>query len=230
MLTTEQMKNLKKVNVSKDADKSKTRISEDFKSSSGEIKTKIVELSGLGRNTFYKSFNTGNASAKVVLAMAQTLDVSPYYYIGEADDKDSCTDELIIRFLGERKYKTLVDELEAAPAPKPKRKYNRKQKEVVVPDADDEPGDEAVDAPVEESVETVAAATDIKTEDQEAYIINEEIISYEIDFIDEQDMRIAVEGLEYDEAALLLQSLFIRAKAGGDARRLAEIVKRCLLS
>jgi hypothetical protein len=79
-------------------------------------------------------------------------------------------------------------------------------------------------------VEAVADAPDIKTDEQESAIVNEDIISFEVDFSDEPNMRTAVEELCYDEAALLLKSLYIRAKAGGDARRLAEIVKRCLLS
>ena len=48
-------------------------------------------------------------------------------------------------------------------------------------------------------------------------------------FSDEPQMKKAVEELTEDEAKELLHTLFIRAKGGGDAAFMADVVKRCLL-
>jgi len=217
VLSTEQMNSLKKVNISKDADKSKTRITEDFKTTTSENKTVIVDLSGLERRTFYNTFKKGNATAKIVLAMAQILDVSPYYYTGETDEKESCSIEILKRFLTERGYDDIAANLEIQPVPRQKRKYNKKPKEVIVL----EPSDDIVDTPIDEPTNNHVEPCDNEEED---------IICFEIDFADDPDMCKAVEDLNYDEAALLLQTLFIRAKANSEAHKLAEIVKRCLLA
>ncbi|MCL1824124.1 MAG: hypothetical protein FWG44_07975 [Oscillospiraceae bacterium] len=103
MLSEKQFESLKKANLSVDLSKSKERISGDFKSASSEAKKQIIKLSGLTRTTFYNAFQKGTASPKMVLAMAQMLGVSPYYYTGESDDKGEFNDGVLTGFLQAKK-------------------------------------------------------------------------------------------------------------------------------
>jgi len=103
MLTEKQFEGLKKSNLSIDAQKSKERISEGFKAASSEVKNAILKLSGLTRTTFYNAFQKGTASPKMVLSMAQSLGVSPYYYTGESDEKGEFNAEVLKNFLADKK-------------------------------------------------------------------------------------------------------------------------------
>lgn len=98
-LTNEMMANLKRTNVSKDAEKTKQRVKEDFTSARNKQKTAIDELSGLKRTSVYRVFREGAVSSKIVLSMAQILNVSPFFYTGEADERGECTDTLLHSFL-----------------------------------------------------------------------------------------------------------------------------------
>lgn len=243
MLTAEQMKSLKQVNVSKDAEKTKLRIKGDFNSVSKEQRRAIVELSGQKRNSFYRVFDTGSANARIVLAMAQTLELTPFYYTGEEDNKQPLQDASIRQFLESHGYIDLLQELNDSVKSKPKRKYNRKPKNESAPvsDVDNNTTDETeASAPIAENViasEQDAAIPQLKeapgtepksenaaTQPDEALTIN-----IGLTFPDSPQMRNAVAKLSDDDATQLLRALFMRAKAGGDAARIVEIVKRCLL-
>ena len=209
LLTQEQLKKLKKSNVSKDAEKTKERVNLDFKGASRDEKKAAIALTGQRATTFYRVYNMGIIGARVVLALSQTLNVSPFYYTGETDERGPADDTVIRQFLEDLGYKALLKELNEAP---PKRKYTRKPKEEAAPvseapvQADDpQPLDECDDADMEDTLEVTLL------------------------FSDEPDMKKAVEELSETEATELLHTLFIRAKGGGEAKVLADIVKRCLL-
>ncbi|MDR0222281.1 MAG: hypothetical protein LBI38_01930 [Oscillospiraceae bacterium] len=86
MITAEQLQTLKKGSVSVDIEKSNVRIPEAFKSATRVQKAEIIELSGLSKFGFYKA----SASPKVVITLAQVLNISPYYLTGETDQKGRC--------------------------------------------------------------------------------------------------------------------------------------------
>jgi len=98
MITVEQLRALKKGNASVDEKKSMARIPEAFKSASKSQKNEITELTGLTANAFYATAKSGVASPRAVLALAQILDISPYYLTGESDAKDHCDAVLLIEF------------------------------------------------------------------------------------------------------------------------------------
>jgi len=215
LLTQEQLKKLKKTNVSKDADKTKERVELDFKGASRAEKKAAVALTGQQTNTFYRVFNTGIIGARVVLALAQTLNVSPFYYTGETDERGSIDGEVIRQFLEGLGYKSLLKELDVAP---PKRKYTRKPKEEALAET---PVQE--ETPVEEPQVLVEAPEECADADME------DALEVTLLFSDEPDMKKAIEELSETEAVELLHTLFIRAKGGSDAKFLADVVKRCLL-
>ena len=87
MLTTGLLKRLKQVNVSKDAELTKVRLKEDFSGAKNASKRDIETLAGQKRASLYRAYNTGAVNARLVLAMAQTLNVTPFYYTGEDEKK-----------------------------------------------------------------------------------------------------------------------------------------------
>lgn len=227
MLSSEQRKQLKQKDVSRDTEKTKERFAEDFKTATNREKTRIVELSGQKRNSIYRVFKTGAANARLVLAMAEVLDVTPFYYTGEQDTKDPLQDAFLLLFLKKLGYDKLLAELGEEEAPKSKRKYNRKAK----PDETDTgqqagPSDETQHDVPEQQAEPEADNTDEAILDAE----ESDAIHIELSLRDSPDMQKAIAELGEDDAIMLLRSLFIRSKAGGQAMQLAELVKRCLLS
>jgi hypothetical protein len=224
MLSAEQVKGLKQVNVSKDAEKTKERIKTDFKAASAEKKKAIIELSGLQRSTFYKVYERGTASARVILAIAEVLQVSPYYYTGELDERAPIKDADILSFLESLGYAALTEELKTVDskeaATKPKRAYNRKPKAEPAPAAD-EPKAKAAPPP-----EEIAESEEQPAPEEETAI---DTIDVKITLPENPLIHETVEALTEEDTAMLLKALFIKGKAGGAPAEMLKIIKRCLL-
>jgi len=142
------IKKLKQTNVSINADKTKSRMSEVWKSASRAQQNAILELSGVARPTVHRAYKVGNISAKLVIPVAQTMNVSPFYLTGEADDRAECTDDLLHKFLKKHNYASLLEE-----APKRKgRKKSAAAKAKKAPKAAKAPAKAAKSAPVDEPV------------------------------------------------------------------------------
>jgi hypothetical protein len=113
MLNAGIMSKLKRVNVSVNTELTAQRLKEDYTAASKADKSAVVELSGLGRPTFYRANDTGIASAKVVLAMSQILKVSPFYYIGLDQEKTPLQGDHVIDFLKKYGYHHIAADLTA---------------------------------------------------------------------------------------------------------------------
>ncbi len=113
-VTKEMISILKRTNISKDEEKTKIRVKEDFLPLRNRQKAAIVELSGLKRTSIYRVFREGNISAKIALALAQQLNVTPYFYTGETDEKSEFNDMLLQKFLAEKGYAKLAERVAAA--------------------------------------------------------------------------------------------------------------------
>ena len=99
MITRETMAFIKRKNVSKDAEKTKQRVEADYSSLRNSEKSNIFAISGLSRSSIYLTVKTGRLSARLALAMAHTLNVSPLYYTGETDDREELTEANLRYFL-----------------------------------------------------------------------------------------------------------------------------------
>jgi hypothetical protein len=205
MLSVEQMQRLKRSNVSVDADKTMERFKEDFGASSAGQKRVMEEVSGQAINSYYRIGQTGAISVRLALAMANEFNVTPFYYSGETDEKDPCSDIAVKRFLEANGYDDIAAELEA---PKKKRPYNRKLKV----DAPPETAPAITPTTVETDVECKCEADADKCADADC---------------DAKEVKIS---LTEDEAIILLRALYIRAKAGGDAASNLNCLIKCLLS
>jgi len=138
-------------------------------------------------------YKTGAIHMKLVVAIAQGVNINPYYLTGEADEPGEFTDAILLQLLEQHGYKELAAEIAppelAEEAPKPKRKYTRKQKPVVeeaapepeteaepepepevVPESEPEPEIVAEPEPVAEPATAPKADIGISEEDMQALL------------------------------------------------------------
>ena len=190
MLTTPQIKSLKQVNISVDAEVTKQRVEQVWKSAKNATKNDVVALAGCAKNTVYRVFSTGSVSIKLAIAIGQVLNVNPFYLTGEADEPGEFTEALLLQILEQHGYKKLLAEIAPPPAEeaKPKRKYTRKAKliEEAAPAPEPEAEEEAAPEPepqpesepelepvavaVEEPAPVLAADIDLPEEDLQALL------------------------------------------------------------
>jgi len=257
MLTENLFEGLKKINLSTDPQKSMDRISADFKAASADVKKKILELSGLTRSTFYNAFQKGSASPKMVLALAQLLGVSPYYYTGENNEKGVFNDDVLKRFL-EEKNLSVTAKKKTAPkakavkaekpvksvktAKKPSRKPAAKAKAVtktapkastkVAPKAATKPAVKKPGRkPAAKAVTKTAPKATNKTAAKSAPMpkANDEVF-IQVSIPKSLKLQRAVTNLDEESAVLLLRALIRKADASENAKALCDIIKSCLLS
>ena len=216
MMNEATVKLLKQVNVSKNAEKTSARLKETLAAASRADKTLIVKLTGQNRNSLYRAVRTGSASARIVIPMSEVLNISPYYLDGSSDEKGECNDDLVKEYLLKLGYKKLFDE------PKPVKRGRAKS---------------AAGAPKKtakaDKADKVTAAKPKEAKVKEPKIYpgeNLQATMFRVTINESEQMREAAKNLDLQSATQLLEALFIRAKAGGNADRLCEVVKHCLLS
>ncbi|MDR2559293.1 MAG: hypothetical protein LBC86_07115 [Oscillospiraceae bacterium] len=227
MLTAKQFEGLKKANLSIDAQKSRERISEGYKSASSEVKKAIHALSGLTQNTFYNAFQKGTASPKMVLAMAQLLGVSPYYYIGETDKKDSFNDETLKKFLAEKKL--AVIKKAGRPAKKVAVAKVKVEKPVKPVKKGRKAAVKAVPAPKAVPKKAASVPKAAKTPAAKAAPADNEVF-IQVSIPKSPKLQRAIANLDEESAVLLLRALIRKTDASDQAKALCDIIKSCLLS
>ena len=157
MLNTSQIKPLKQVNISVDAEITKQRTEQVWKAAKSAEKDDVVALAGCAKATVYRVYQTGSISIKLAIAFGQAMNINPYYLTGETDKPGEFSEALLLQMLEQHGYKKLIAEY-APPeddAAKPKRKYTRKPKvaaEEAVPAAEPEAAPEVTPEPEPEVV------------------------------------------------------------------------------
>jgi hypothetical protein len=106
MLKAEFIQNLKQVNISKDRNATKARIKDAWQPLSKSVREEILALSGLKKSTVERAYTKGTATARVVMAMAQVLNINPYYLTGEADEQGTFTNHAAKELLNSLGYDT----------------------------------------------------------------------------------------------------------------------------
>ena len=213
MLSEAMVKLLKQVNVSKDTEKTAARLKEALASASRADKALVAKQTGQNRNSLYRAEKTGSASARIILAVAEVLNISPYYLDGTSDEKGSCNDAAVKKYLQKLGYKKLFAGVKA---PKGAKKVRAKA---------------AAPAPEAEVVEAgEPVVEEVRVKDALGAHENLQATMFRVTINESEQMREAARSLDLQSATQLLEALFIRAKAGGNAERLCEVVKHCLLS
>lgn len=183
MITLEQIKTLKQVNISTDSAKTKLRVEQVWKAQKNATKTDVATFAGCSHATIHRIYKTGSIHIKLAIAFGQVLNINPYYLTGEADEPSEFSEALLLQLLQQHGYTQLVEEI-APPASteeavKPKRKYTRKAKPVieeaapepeVVPELESEPEPEEAPVVVEKPAPALAADIDFSEEDLQALL------------------------------------------------------------
>jgi len=234
MFDAELIQQLKQTNISIDGEKTKERVKELWNTTSKEEKQTIESLAGVARATVYRIYSTGSISAKLAVAIAQTLNVNPYFLTGEADEQEECTDELLEDLLKKHGYEKKLaadrrkNRRKAPTSSTPENKADELQKTA------DELA-EQFDREVRETLKTaaeeykrehpapVAPSPVVPEPDMEPDISEDTLIS--------DITRAFLDSLTEDDMILLLRSIQLRAKSGlpGTAE-LSEKLKLLLLS
>ncbi|MDR2752976.1 MAG: hypothetical protein LBB50_01545 [Oscillospiraceae bacterium] len=108
MLTSEQLKQVKRTNVSVDSEKTKVRVAQVWKAAKVAQKQTARRLADVSAQTVYRVYNTGGISVKMALALAQSLNLNPLYLTGEADDPGKYEDAQARALLLKHGYQKLV--------------------------------------------------------------------------------------------------------------------------
>ena len=213
VITNQIIKELKQTrNIERDAEKVKIRMRDIITNSSKKDKDILEKLTGQKRTSFYRVAREGLITAKVAVAFAKVFNLSPYYLTGLVDEKGTCSDEVMIKFLNDCGYQTLDFMNE-----RPKRKYTKRIKpEENTQSVSDESAD-ASESALETNLEIISDLAKNK-------------IIMRVKISNTPKTQEVAENLSFDEMTQLLQSLSIRAKTGGDAKNIINVVKYCLLS
>jgi hypothetical protein len=212
MLNEATVKLLKQVNISKNTEKTAVRLKEALAAASRADKALIVSQTGQNRNSLYRAVKTGSASARIIIPIAEVLNISPYFLDGSLDEKGECSDAIVKDYLLKLGYKKLF----AAPKAVTREKAKAAPKKA----AKSKSGDPKVE---EIHVKEPAKVKQHADENLQATM-------FRVTINESEQMREATKNLDLQSATQLLEALFIRAKAGGNAERLCEVVKHCLLS
>ena len=209
---------LKQSNISKDAEKTKSRVKSLWKATDKPTREVVLDLAGVKIVTLQRTYLNGNISARMALALAKTLNVNPYYLIGQIDEVGTFSDTVMTDLLRELKYDKLLAE---AGLGEPKKRGRRKAAPVEAP------------APVAEAAPAAEAVAEEVVPPAPIEPAPAEIIPVAVDTAPAAPVAIIPDidvDLTEDEAILLLKAAFLKAKAGGVQAEKAKQLKAMLLN
>jgi len=197
---------LKQVNISSDPEKTKQRTAGIWKSASKADQECILALAGIKRTTVQRAYKTGSISAKLVVPIAQTLDVDPYYLTGQSDERGSCSDEQLKDLLKNLQY----DKLLAQQEKEEKKQLRNARKQAAAEEEARQPASAAAAESTENNPQNISD------------IMMPEAITPE--------QQACMDNLTEEKLIILLKSVLIRAEGGGKHAELANQIKLLLIS
>jgi hypothetical protein len=239
MFDSETIKDLKQVNISTDAPKTRARVAALWKKAPKPQRQEIFELTGLSAATIQRSYKTGNISAKLVVPLAQVLNVNPFFLTGESDDASACTDELLNGLVETHGCKKPAKHRGAAKRGRRKKQHAAEKqaaagKQARAPEI--QPGEaESAASPVPQPSLPESAAAPVSQPDSPKSAAGPEPQPNLPKSVatgaspDSAALGIAA-SLTDEDTAVLLKALLLRAKAGGKYAETADKVKLLLLS
>jgi len=230
MLSDTVIQKMKRTNISADPEKTKQRVEELWKGAAKDEKTAVEKLAGVERSTIARIYKRGSISAKLAVALSQTLNADPAYLAGESEVRGEYTGEALQSFLEKHNYAELLleqDRLDKSAARKPKatRKPRAARKTEAAQELPKEPeagAEERLDGEIPESPRQTAVEPESKIESAQSDPGTEpapELVPQ--DFLD---------NMTEEDMILLMRSILLRAKAGGRNAELAKNLKLLLLS
>ncbi|MDL2233084.1 hypothetical protein LJC63_05830 [Ruminococcaceae bacterium OttesenSCG-928-L11] len=86
------------VELSVDKELTKQRFADDYKACSNTQKNDMIMLANISEAVFLNVCRTGAIKIRPLAVLAYFANVSPYWYTGEAEEKEAYTDELMWNF------------------------------------------------------------------------------------------------------------------------------------
>ncbi|MDR1329441.1 MAG: hypothetical protein LBK23_07570 [Oscillospiraceae bacterium] len=222
MFTSEIIKQLKQLNISKDPEKTKVRIAGLWKNAPKPQRAEILDLSGVALATVQRAYKIGNVSAKLVVPLAQVLNVNPRFITGESDSADECTEAALRELLEERGYHRLLRAYDALERNRIRREKRETVKPAELPDAS--PDEYETPAP-----RPVAITEEDKPCDEPCCAEKDAGECCSLDSATAATAALA-ESLSEEDMTLLLKALLLRAKAGGKYAETAAKLRLLLIS
>jgi len=148
LLSAEHLQKTKRSNVSVNPAITRQRVEELLRPAKLVQKKAVRELAGVTTQVFHTIYSKGNISIRMVVAISQVLNVSPFYITGETDERGEFSSEALRDLLLKHKYRELVAELELPE--RKKRPYTRRALQEVPaaqPVAEEAPAMETESAP-----------------------------------------------------------------------------------
>ena len=104
MLKPEAIQSLKKNNISRDAEKTMQRLRAIWQPLAKAQREEILSLADIKKVSIERAYKTGGVSAKVIIAIAQVLNLDPLYFTGESDEQGTFDAEAVISYLAALGY------------------------------------------------------------------------------------------------------------------------------
>ena len=95
LLSAEHLEKTKRTNVSVNPVITRQRVEELLRPAKIAQKKAIRELAGVSAQVFHSIYSKGNISIKMVIAVSQVLNVSPFYITGESDERGEFSGEAL---------------------------------------------------------------------------------------------------------------------------------------
>ena len=108
------IRQLKQSNISISREKTMQHTKEVWKMAKPREKKAVIALAGVSMNTVYRVINTGSISAKLAVAVGQTLNVDPFYLTGEAEEHGECSGTLLRELLLKHGYENVLEQQDKA--------------------------------------------------------------------------------------------------------------------
>jgi hypothetical protein len=216
MLKPEFIRGMKQKNISKNAEKTKERIRATWQPLKKQQREELLALADMSKITVERAYKTGGASAKIIIAFAQTLDIDPRYLTGEIDEQGYFNKEIAINFLTDLGYK--IDNDDFTRQKKVKAKSTKKSEETKTA---------SETSAVYANEECVCQ----ENKDTSTMPLKEEISAIFSDYAKKirADNASSLDNLTEDDITLLLKSLNLQAKYSDEKSDNLMLIKYLLL-
>ena len=104
MFKPEFIKKLKQSNISTTPEKTAARIRAIWRPLAKNKRAEILTLADVKKPSIERAYKTGNVSAKILISMAQVLEMDPHYILGTLEQARPFENELLVDFLKEFNY------------------------------------------------------------------------------------------------------------------------------
>lgn len=99
MINKKALENLKQIDVSKNSEKTKTRIKTIWQKLDTAGRQEVLELADITKYAVTRSYAKGNITPRMAAAFSITQKINPLYLTGESDSEDGYSDELANDFI-----------------------------------------------------------------------------------------------------------------------------------